>query len=576
MKYFSTKNWSVDFRHDGLLFFTQRIQEMLSHHTNHISKCPILNTHLLVYEYINTYKLVNQHIINETNLKFILEEFKSSFISDPIISINLSKEIQKEILNRLDTSSFSSCDKIMRYLEHLLLDYPSWCRDYIREIVPQEKEKKKINKALSCFIPELIGIGYSQVYIYHLNFKIFHEDPVSSIDALDTFLNHFDFSKKEFCVYIAIDKKAYKFKDILKDRLNISFVSSESKQSFRYDRKRYSLVQIFADALDEQSAAQIACDHLDTFFRYYKFFKDTDSIQYMNKCNVVDKNGVDSFVDLIPKGYNFPERREIDTDGRFSESIITQLLSNAPHSFFTINRILDIHNQALSESSLTNGFLNLWSILEILFVSEQDESKILEIENCMLPILQKNYLSHHFSSLLEDIRDNIPSKTIDDFLNNLPNKNEKNIVQLMQLFILPKYQSARDDLYRILSAYPVLRSRISHTVELFSKKEIIYKDVERFSQRFKWHLRRLYRTRNSIIHSGETPVHLKNLGEHLHDYVDECILQIIIPIVLKQGMQTIKNAIIDNQVLTKLALDLLKIKGSTSSDDINTIYTYIF
>ena len=31
-------------------------------------------------------------------------------------------------------------------------DYNEWCKQYLREIVPKEKEKKKIENALRCYI----------------------------------------------------------------------------------------------------------------------------------------------------------------------------------------------------------------------------------------------------------------------------------------------------------------------------------------------------------------------------------------------------------------------------------------
>ena len=54
----------------------------------------------------------------------------------------------------------------------------------------------KIEKALRCFIPELIGGGYSGEYIYYYTKKIFFEAPVNSIEALNVFLDRFDFKEK--------------------------------------------------------------------------------------------------------------------------------------------------------------------------------------------------------------------------------------------------------------------------------------------------------------------------------------------------------------------------------------------
>ena len=58
---------------DGVLYFSQRIDEMLNHSTLHIHKAPLLNTYLLAREYLITSKNVTDKVINETHLKFVYD-----------------------------------------------------------------------------------------------------------------------------------------------------------------------------------------------------------------------------------------------------------------------------------------------------------------------------------------------------------------------------------------------------------------------------------------------------------------------------------------------------------------------
>lgn len=49
-----TINWNWDNRYgydDGMLFFAQRIEEMLMYFTPHLYKVPALNTYTLIHEY---------------------------------------------------------------------------------------------------------------------------------------------------------------------------------------------------------------------------------------------------------------------------------------------------------------------------------------------------------------------------------------------------------------------------------------------------------------------------------------------------------------------------------------------
>lgn len=54
----------------------------------------------------------------------------------------------------------------------------------------------------------------------------------------------------------------------------------------------------------------------------------------------------------------------------------------------------------------------------------------------------------------------------------------------------------------------------------------------------------MYRTRNTIIHSGENPDNLKALGEHLHSYVDELLVEIIEQLTSEKRLGTIDNVLI--------------------------------
>ena len=65
-----------------------------------------------------------------------------------------------------------------------------------------------------------------------------------------------------------------------------------------------------------------------------------------------------------------------------------------------------------------------------------------------------------------------------------------------------------------------------------------------YAERITWHMYRLYRARNMIIHSGKRPTHIKDLGEHLHTYVDCLVKEVIISLALKPLCQ-ISNVFIN-------------------------------
>ena len=46
------------------------------------------------------------------------------------------------------------------------------------------------------------------------------------------------------------------------------------------------------------------------------------------------------------------------------------------------------------------------------------------------------------------------------------------------------------------------------------------KGLESHSKRVEWQIRRIYRARNIIVHSGKTPSYTRILVENIHDYLD--------------------------------------------------------
>jgi len=567
MKTETLNNWSKDFRHDGLLFFSQRINEMLFHYTDHILKAPVLNTLLLVDEYIKTAKLVKSGLINDYHLKQIMEEFQDTFNKDIIIKENLNENEKNYILHSLNSSTNEVKVQMMEYVRYVLKDYNGWCKKYIKEIVPQEKEKKKIENALRSYIPGLIAAGYSHEFIYFYNIEVFSKNTVTSLDSLDIFLNRFDFRNKNYSVYIAIVKEAIKFQMVLEHRLKVDFGPFEDELDFKYDYTQYHLTKVQIRALDEQSAAWNAYNQLNIFFRYYCFLAEQKDSWFFATAKVTNENHVASFVHLKDDGFIYSKSKERDQVAKNSEIFISLLITNARQSYFQINRALMAHNIAINDSDIRNKFLNLWSTLEIIFVSEQNDSKISEIQNKAIPILQKDYLHFIFENIKKDINDVVDNKVLNEIIESLEPEDQK--YGIYYIIALNKYDGQRKKIYMLLSNYPLIRSRISQLNELCSNKKKILNCINGYVQRIKWHITRLYRTRNAMIHSGEQPDYLRELVEHLHSYSDECLFELIGLLSLFPQLKTISNTIIDVQFRIANMTERLKGEEAVNKEDID-------
>lgn len=546
MKFKNQGEWNNGYKHDGLLFFVQKIEEMLGYYTNHLYKVPVYNTYFLMWEYMHVAKLSKEKVINEGHLKYVLDEFIESFENDIVIKDNISKDKMDYIIQRLNSSSVLDQERIIHYLYHYFANYHEMCVTYLKKTVREEKEKKKIEKGLRCYLPVLIGGGYSQEYIYHYSSEVFGNDKLGSLDMLDTFLSRFNFKRRKYMVYIALIKRAEQFTTIFENRMNAVVGEDDYSQKLKYDRRKYFSARFEVEQLDESKAAQQIYENVNLFIRFYKFLGNRREEWLFKKCLVKDENGNCIPLDLKPQGYSFSEDYDDKTIGITSEKMLTSLIGNTHNTFYVVDNVLQIHNMAIENPDMKNAFLNLWSILEIIGISKHDDAKMSEIEKSLIPVLQNDYPHIIFKELHDYIKANISKENYGKIIKNVE-EDGNDCQKIACIIILDKYAETRNELYQALENYPLIRSRISQLNELFKHKKTFLNDLDRYTRRLKWHLRRMYRTRNAIVHSGEDPENLKSLGEQLHSYIDELLLEIIGQLTGEKCLSTIDNVLIESE-----------------------------
>ena len=87
----NVQKWRKDDSLEMLLFFAQRMDELLFHHTLDSYRYPVMSIISLCEEYIITYDNSN---ISDVNLDFIMEEIKARLSEDTVAINILSKNIK--------------------------------------------------------------------------------------------------------------------------------------------------------------------------------------------------------------------------------------------------------------------------------------------------------------------------------------------------------------------------------------------------------------------------------------------------------------------------------------------------
>jgi len=124
----------------------------------------------------------------------------------------------------------------------------------------------------------------------------------------------------------------------------------------------------------------------------------------------------------------------------------------------------------------------------------------------------------------------------------------------------------RLELYAELLDFPLLKFRIYELHKNLKSTETIKKVLDRHKVKVNWHLRRIYRTRGLIIHSGDVPSYTSTLIENLHNYLD-IFLTKIIDLATSKSIRTIEQGVLEIQLTEQFQYSILeKHKGEPISD----------
>lgn len=522
MKYTIPLKWEEEFNHDGFLYFLQRVEEMLFHYSSSLYRVPLLNTNSLIEEYCDVAEQVKQDIQKEYQLTKLFEEFLASFQNDIVLKECWGEENISKICKSFGSSSSNGKLETMYYLHSLFGNniYYNWCVLTMKKYIHTSKEKKKLEQTIRCWLPELISFGYDANYIYIEIKNYLSKNIVLTANSFNEIINIFDFEIKKYKVYFGIPKSMFIFSELLKERLSLNLEDDGNFHEFKIDSRMAIVYFTNVPSLCPNLAANLAFERFNLFLKFYKFVGNKQFIRLNKKAMVIEEETqATNFVMLKQNMYHIADEINFNEIAETSDQLITGILSNAKsEQYGLLSRAIDLHNSALESTDLKSGYLNLWSSIEVLCSNEYSESKLKSVLNILLPILKKDYLSEVISDIEQSLNQNIGEDALKKLLSGVQTIgcNKK---KLFYLCLLPEYKQLREESYVLLADFPVLRSRISQFGTL-KNTEALSKVVNVYAQRVEWHIYRMYRVRNGIVHSGVFPEYLKDLGQHLHSYSD--------------------------------------------------------
>ncbi|RFB93593.1 hypothetical protein B5K11_13810 [Rhizobium leguminosarum bv. trifolii] len=184
-------------------------------------------------------------------------------------------------------------------------------------------------------------------------------------------------------------------------------------------------------------------------------------------------------------------------------------------------RVVDFHGMSVSSEVIENQLLNVWISLETITPSDPRSTKIDNVTSGITPFIGLNYTRRLFERLAFDlIRWNRP--VVSRLLKEVEAPRGHSLIEkIARLIVLEKNEPILAKLLAMLEDFELLRFRTYQFKEQFKTPKKVIEYVRNHQCRVEWQIRRIYRTRNAIVHSGETPEYTQMLVENAHDYFDQ-------------------------------------------------------
>ena len=166
-----------------------------------------------------------------------------------------------------------------------------------------------------------------------------------------------------------------------------------------------------------------------------------------------------------------------------------------------------------------------------------------------MPYLKNSYIEKLITNLLLDLQ-RWNKKELSTILSEIE-VGETDIEKLFVFVALDKYEDNRKELYKKLATFPLLRFRIFSLNQQLKKKNDINRLLDEHEKKVRWHLHRIYRARNCIIHDGDEIRNIDNLVENLLSYVNIISERIIQKLGRGGAYYTVSDAIVEEALQVK-------------------------
>jgi len=557
------------------------MDEIFFDYTLDTYKPPALNAIFLCKEAVELIIDIENDIIDKANLEHVLNELEWSLSVDPIAKLMLNAPISKFIIKG-DGTKLSDTKIRLEVLSKILnpYEYIELCQQLLLDEI-NGGSKKEIANIARTYASTLINLGVSKQHLYEQTQRFFFSGgEIESFDNINEYFYLISPTAHHYEIYFIVSKLINQVKESI-DSFDLTIIDNPpdevldaaSKNNFMPKDLEVWVEIKNIEAYDRHSARKDAEARLDIVRDLFLLFSHKNRIHWRSESIITqccDENPV-----LIRKSKNSMEKC-FDMRPQEASIRLNSMIKNIGlegNSFAKFHRVVDLHASGTINDLPENQLLNIWIALETLVPSQvHGGGKIVKVINGIMPILLRKYIPRLIQRLSADlVRWNRPVTS--KLLIKTHNSKDKGLYQrVLELVTLSENSEIVKELYAELGDFHLLRYRVFEIVELFKKPENLIKRIEIHEKKVLWQLRRIYRTRNLIVHSGRSISYIETLIENGHDYLDQAmdaVLEYTCGMLNASSLeQTFDMAKLDYDVYLK---DIRELKSFTSDNIVQVL-----
>lgn len=545
MRFRNLKKWAVKEELEGLIFFAQRMEELLFDYSLDSYKAPTLNTPSLIKETLNLIEDIETETIDIANLKHLLKELSENIKKDPIakslISLDVSKYIFDNFENEFDTHKLSPLKLRLEILSKELDPYRYLNKTFeLLRTTIEKKEKKKIDYLAKALCTNLINIGISKIHLYDQTISFFYrndETKIESVEALNAYFKKIFPFGHQFVVHFKaselikeVSESISSFHIEISEKLQDKEQKFANQNQFKLKKGEVYVTVKEIQSLDIVSAMVKAENRLSKLGDLFLLFYHKNKISWSEKA-IVEQCCTDELriaykpKRAVEKGL---DQRPQKASKNLNDLIKRISFRSNKKGFQQFNRAVDLHGMSVCSDIVENQLLSLWASLETISPSKPNRNKINNIIDQIIPFIMLSYARRLISRFGNDLLI-WNDKVARSIVSSVPDtKGLSYYEKCLFLLAIDSNKDIRKELYSALGDFHLLRYRAFRLHEVLSNKKGYYDFMKEHERRVSWQIRRIYRTRNLIIHSGNTPDYTASLVENAHDYLDQVLSMICV------------------------------------------------